>query len=108
MLTSFLASLLLLAFQTTAHAQRLRMDVTYTDGHIVSGPLSADLTELPASVNATFLLNGSAAGTYNTADVLQSSLAFGDGSWNASDLEEFGATFLPTDGGGVAVTARFL
>jgi len=100
-----LATLLFWTVCATAQAQRLKIDVTYTNGQILSGPLSADLTELPASVNAFFVLNGTQAGTYATADVLRSSLVFGDASWNAADIVEFSATMMPTDGGGLAVTA---
>jgi hypothetical protein len=82
------------------------MDVTYTDGQILSGPLSADLTELPSSVNASFLLNGTTAGTYAMADVLRSLLVFGDATWNVADLQTFSATLSEARiGGGLEVTA---
>jgi hypothetical protein len=100
-----LASFLLLVAPAVVQAQYLKMEVMYTDGHIISGPLTADLTELPEFVHASFLLNGSAAGFYATGDVLQSSLVFGDASWNAADLEEFSTTLLPGDSGDFFVTS---
>lgn len=99
-----LVTLLLWTVCATAQAQRLRIDVTYTNGQNLSGPLSADLTELPTAVNAFFVLNGTQAGTYATADVLRSSLVFGDASWNASDIVQFSST-LEVVGRGLAVTA---
>ena len=104
MRTLLLTTLSILAVCATAEAQRLRIDVVYTGGQILSGPLSADLTELPPSVNALFVLNGTTAGTYATADVLRSSLVFGDAAWNAADIVEFSATLMPADAG-LAVTA---
>ncbi|MEX2114321.1 MAG: PEP-CTERM sorting domain-containing protein [Pirellulales bacterium] len=85
-----------------ARAAPLRVDITYIDGHIVSGPLTPDLDELPSSVFASFTLAGP-GGTL--ADVIESSLVFGDGAWSADDLESFSASFLPTDAGGLAVTS---
>jgi hypothetical protein len=93
---------LLLTFPAAARAAPLRIDITYTEGHIVSGPLTPDLEALPESVFASFTLS-SPAGTL--ADVVDSSLVFGDGAWSADDLESFSATFLPTDGGGLAVVS---
>lgn len=57
-----LAALLLVAFPLMAQAELLRLDVTYTNGQIIDGPLSADLSKLPEFVNTSFLLNGSGAG----------------------------------------------
>jgi hypothetical protein len=104
MRTFLLASFLLVVAPAAAQAQYLKMEVTYTDGHIISGPLTADLTELPEFVHASFLLNGSGAGVLSIADVVEASLAFGDVTWNASDLESFSTT-LTTDGDERFVTA---
>ena len=85
-----LAPLLLLALQAPASAALLQLHVTYTNGQIVSGPLSADLTELPESVEAFFTVSGSPAGVFSIADVVEASLAFGDvtcgtrATWRAS------------------------
>jgi len=81
-------SLLLLILQAPADAA-LRLDITYTNGEILSGPLSADLAVLPASVLASFTLAGSTEGVFDLDDVLQASLAFGDGAWGVSDLQSF-------------------
>ena len=81
--------LLLLTLPAPAEAAPLRLDITYTNGQILSGPLSADLTELPTSVLASFTLTGPAAGAYIFEDVLQASLAFGDGAWSVGDLQSF-------------------
>jgi hypothetical protein len=93
-------------FTAPAHAAQLaRVDVTYFSGDIVSGQLSADLDALPASVHATFLLNGEHAGSYGLGDVLAASLPFGDGAWHLGDLESFAATLLATDNGALDVTS---
>ncbi len=84
--------LLLWTLQAPADAAALKLDVTYTNGQILSGPLSADLTELPTPVLASFTLAGSAAGVYDLDDVLEASLAFGDGAWSRGDLQSFAAT----------------
>ncbi|MGD9720135.1 MAG: hypothetical protein AB7O59_08120 [Pirellulales bacterium] len=91
-----------LALPVVAQAGPLRIDVTYTNGHIVSGKLTPDLDALPEFVFASFTLND-AGGTLD--NMLESSLVFGDAAWDVSDLESFTATFLPTDSGALAVTA---
>lgn len=90
------------ALPVAVEAAPLRIDIVYTEGKIISGPLTPDLDVLPDSVFASFKLS-SANGTL--ADVVESSLVFGDGAWSAADLESFGATFLPTDAGPLAVTS---
>jgi len=90
-------SLLFVNLSTPAGAATLKLDITYSNGQIVSGPLSADLTELPESVLASFIVDGSAEDGFGIADVVEASLAFGDVTWNASDLESFSTT-LTTDG----------
>jgi hypothetical protein len=90
------------AVPAPALAAPLRIDITYSEGKIVSGPLTPDLEALPELVFASFTLND-AAGTLD--NMLASSLVFGDAAWDVSDLESFTATFLPTDSGELAVTA---
>lgn len=51
-----IASVLSLFLFASAARAGLILDVTYTNGRIVSGPLSFGLTELPAQVSATFEL----------------------------------------------------
>lgn len=85
-----------------ARAAVLRIDVTYTDGRIVSGPLTPDLNILPESVFAFFTLNGLSG---ELSQVVESSLVFGDTAWSVDDLQGFSATFLPTDSRQLAVTS---
>jgi hypothetical protein len=93
-------------FASSAHAAtQARVDITYTNGQIVSGPLSADLDVLPASVHAFFLLNGTSSGGYDIGDVAEASLTFGDGAWDQGDLDTFSATLIPTDAGGLGAMA---
>lgn len=67
------------------------LDVVYTGGSVVSGPVSFGLRVLPASVQASFELG---AGIFNfdlglleffTADVLSAEISFGDGMWTSVD-----------------------
>jgi hypothetical protein len=90
------------ALPVAALAAPLRIDITYSEGKIISGPLTPDLDVLPELVFASFTLND-AGGTLD--NILASSLVFGDAEWSAGDLESFTATFLPTDSGALAVTA---
>ena len=96
---------LLCTVPAAAQAALLQIDITYTNGQILSGPLSADLTELPESVLASFTLSGPLALAYDLEDVVQASLAFGDGAWSVGDLQSFTTTLLDTDSGGLAVTS---
>jgi hypothetical protein len=82
-------ALLVLILPATAQAGMLQVDTTYTNGQILCGPLTPDLTELPASVLASFTLNAETAGIYDIDDVVASSLSFGDGAWGFGDLESF-------------------
>lgn len=79
----------------------LMLDVTYTNGSIVSGPLSFGLSVLPTEVNATFILNNNSAiclgafpcppypnSVWGLADVLSASVTFGNTTWTA--LGNFG------------------
>ncbi len=84
-------------FQAAAQAQWLKVDIIYTNGHILSGSLSADLAELPASVQASLTLNGSGPGDDNLEDVLQASLVFDDGD-NDGDQNDFGVIQLCQSG----------
>jgi hypothetical protein len=95
----------LLTLPTAAQGALLRVDITYTDGHVVSGPLTADLDVLPESVIASFTLGGTAAGSYDLADVVESSLVFGDGAWSAGNLESLSTTIMPADAGVLAVAS---
>lgn len=99
-----LVSMLLLALQAPASAALMQLQVTYTSGEILSGELSADLTELPESVQAFFIVEGSFGGVFTIADVVEASLAFGDVTWNAADLQSF-STDLVADGDELFVTA---
>ena len=97
-----LVSVVFWSLAAAAQAAPIRIDITYTEGKIISGPLTPDLDELPSKVTASFKLS-SAAG--ELADVTESSLVFGDGAWNLADLESFSASFLPTDAGALAVVS---
>lgn len=90
---------LLLALPAAAQAARLKLGVTYTNGQILSGPLSADLTDLPDSVYASFTLKAVRGGVFGLEDVVESSLVFGDGAWNVGDLQSFSTTIMPADAG---------
>jgi hypothetical protein len=83
---------LLLSLAPSAQGAVVQVGILYSNGQIVSGPLSADLAELPEFVLASFTLNGAGAGNYGLADVVESSLAFGDGAWSEVDLQSFDAT----------------
>ena len=75
-----------------------KLDVTYTNGSITSGPLSFGLSELPASVSATFMLGAGSVGVnaihFTEADVVSASISFGDATWTENDLDDF-AMSLP-------------
>ena len=89
-----LACLVVLAFRAPAEATLLQLEVTYTDGEIVFGPLTPDLNgQLPASVLASFLLSGPVNipgdTSFDTADVVTASLVFGDAAWSEGELQNF-------------------
>lgn len=79
-----------LLFVQSASAALL-LNVTYTSGSIISGPLSFGLSALPNEVNAIFELKDPApAGpipvpypntSWTAADVLSASVSFGDTTW---------------------------
>ena len=77
------------------------LNVTYTGGSIISGPLSFGLSELPDSVNATFALGPGVEGTepedigkifFGLDDVFSARTTFGDGTWTS--LNNFSMTYI--------------
>jgi hypothetical protein len=75
-----------------------QLDVTYTNGSIVSGPLSFGLNALPDSVNATFILGPGHPGTepgeegylyFDDEDLLAAGVTFGDATWTENDIVGF-------------------
>ncbi|MCU7800866.1 MAG: hypothetical protein KZQ70_12155 [gamma proteobacterium symbiont of Lucinoma myriamae] len=77
-----------------------RLDVNYTNGLIIFGPLSFGLTKLPESVNATFILGpgeditpepGEHGGVYfDEADAIFGRIILGDATWTTeTGLEKF-------------------
>lgn len=87
-----------------------QLDVTYSNGSIVSGPLSFGLHELPASVSATFILGpgseikpepGETGDIYfDEADALFGTrVTFGDASWTNTDLDKFSMIYSISTGG---------
>jgi hypothetical protein len=103
-----LTLVVVLTLGVSAQGALLKVDVTYTDGHIESGKLTPDLDVLPGKVQASFTLDGAKVGVYNLDDVVASSLVFGDGAWDVADLESFSATISPGDGAGfVASTLTY-
>ncbi len=84
-----------------------QLEVTYTSGSIIFGPLSFGLSTLPTSVTATFTLGPGQPGTepgeedelfFDETDVNAASISFGDATWTASAMENFS---LPTDSGNI-------
>ena len=75
-----------------------RLDVTYTNGAIIFGPLSFGLTALPDSVTARFILGPGELNTpepgqpekiyFDEGDALFGRITFGDASWPLGQLEE--------------------
>jgi len=67
----------------------IQLDVNYTSGSIISGPMSFGLTTLPSNVNATFLLGSGNVGvsgiTYGISDVFSGQVSFGDAHWSLLD-----------------------
>jgi len=114
-------TVLVAAMTVSAEAELLyQLDVTYTNGSIISGPLSFGLSALPTSVRATFIL-GPGQVVYpepedpsppviyfDEADALLGRLSFGDATWTQNDtrndLEEFSMSY---DGSINALTYRF-
>jgi hypothetical protein len=98
-------ALLLLILPATAQAGMLQVDMTYTDGRILSGPLTPDFDALPASVLASFTLNAEGAGVYDLDEVIASSLVFGDGAWSTHHLQSFSIEIVRSARGGLDVAA---
>ncbi len=71
------------------------LKVNYTEGSIISGPLSFGLNELPTSVDATFTLGNEGTDPlfFDIDDVVSAQIIFGDGTWTVNELEEFSMTF---------------
>lgn len=65
----------------------LQVDVTYSSGSIIEGPLSFGLSALPVEVDATFLVGtgtiGVAGVEYFLGDVSSAQVSFGDGLWTS-------------------------
>jgi hypothetical protein len=81
----FAALVLMMAEQ--ASAVQTRVEVIYTNGAILEGPLSFGLTILPISVRATMLLEGPVTTPeFGPQDVISMSLNFGDAHFTQSDL----------------------
>lgn len=93
MITPTAATAVMITPPTTAV---FNLDVTYTDGSIVSGTLFDGLDALPASVDASFVL-GAGVGAddepdirqFLLADVVSADIAFGDGAWTVNELANF-------------------
>jgi hypothetical protein len=70
-----------------------QLDVNYTQGSITSGPLSFGLSELPASVSATFMLGAGTVGLnsidFGFTDVVSADVTFGDATWTKNLLDTF-------------------
>jgi hypothetical protein len=65
----------------------IQVQVTYTDGEILAGPLSFGLSALPASVTATIVLHGSTTTSeFFLDDVISLSLVLGDAHFTETDL----------------------
>ena len=89
----------------------LQLDVTYTSGNIISGPLSFGLTTLPNDVTVTFVLNEGIPNPepgggilYTLTEVHSAHAAFGDAT--ASSLASF--TMITQAGLVTSLTYRFL
>jgi len=88
-----------------------KLDVTYTNGSMISGPLSFGLSTLPTSVIATFMLGPGQPTTtgnamaFNQTDVRSANISFGDATWTVSALEDF--SMLVVSGGIRSLTYNF-
>ena len=72
-----------------------RLDVTYTNGSIIDGPLLFGLSSLPSSVSASFVLRGGVGTTFGLDDIKSFQLAFGDALWTELDLTTFNLILSP-------------
>ena len=83
------------------------LEVTYTQGSIITGPLSFGLSELPSSVTATYTLGaGHLSGEpgdndiyFDEADVVSASVTFGDATWASGDLAGFSMVLSSSEAG---------
>ncbi len=96
-------------------APTYQLEVNYTNGSILSGPLSFGLTSLPSSVTAMFMLGPGQPGspsspgnniTFDETDVSSASITFGSATWTASELNDF--SMLVVSGGIRSLTYDFL
>jgi hypothetical protein len=101
---------IMLATMITMPAEAIpvyELDVNYTNGSIIYGPLSFGLSTLPTStlptsVTATFTLDSGGPATgpgdilFDYDDVESASITFGDATWTGTDLDMF--TMLFQDG----------
>jgi hypothetical protein len=79
-----------------------KLDVNYTNGSIILGPLSLGLSTLPTSVSATFTLGPGQPSTepgeedniyFDEEDVVSASITFGNATWTGNNMEEFEMLF---------------
>lgn len=102
--------LLMAVISTSAIANSgYRLEVTYTNGSIISGPLSFGLSSLPTSVTATFILGSGEVVSepgefeevhFDEADALFGTrITFGDAIWSHSDLADFSLVYSISTGG---------
>lgn len=110
-LSIFIAFILAIMLIKPATAEiSYQLDVTYTNGSIISGPLSFGLRTLPDSVSATFILGpgqelkpepGEIGDIYfDEADALFGTrMTFGDASWSNTELENFSLIYSVSTGG---------
>jgi hypothetical protein len=109
-LTILVMTVLVAAITMPAEADPMyQLNVTYTSGSIISGPLSFGLSALPTSVRATFILGPGRVVypepedpsppviNFYEADALFGRLSFGDATWTKNDtrnnLEEFSMSY---------------
>lgn len=88
-------------------AAKVRVDVTYTSGEILDGPLSFGLAELPESVTTTMIFDGPfASREFGPEDVLSIDLDFGDAHFTETDLHPLtiDMAVLATDLGGLVAS----
>ena len=88
----------------TAEANAMyKLEVNYTNGAIISGPLSFGLSALPTSVTATFTLGPGQPSTepgeeddiyFDDDDITSANVTFGDATWDEDvGFEQFDMLF---------------
>jgi hypothetical protein len=89
-----------------------QLDVNYTQGSIISGPLSFGLSALPTSVSATFMLGAGTIGSnsilFSRSDVVSADVSFGDASWTENLLDTFNFIMSLTPAAGDTLNYAFL